>query len=79
MTCWDLFDYSCPSASEGELAVVVCAIERTRGGYRLILRRDGHLEFAETHAAIATARRKAAALRAAFTNEGWRHDRRLLP
>ena len=49
---------------------MVCAIERSEDGYRLLVEHDGE-PTDESHASIETARGKAELLRDTLLNQGW--------
>jgi hypothetical protein len=71
MILWTLRGYSDPEG-EFEAGEIVCSIERSEGGYRLLVEHDGELQIYESHAAIETARGKAELLKGVFLNQGWR-------
>jgi hypothetical protein len=61
------------SDSEGEIegGELVCAIERSEDGYRLLVEHNGEIQIHENHVEIATTRGKAAILRENLVKEGW--------
>lgn len=61
MNLWTLRVYSGRRPGV-ECSEVTCAIERHRGGYRLLLQRDGEIKLHESHSGLAAARRKAEVL-----------------
>ena len=67
---WTLCGYVDP---EGEFArgEIVCAIERSEDGYRLLVQHDGEIQLHESHASIETARGKAELLREDLMAKGW--------
>jgi hypothetical protein len=75
MILWTLRGYSDP---EGEMegGEIVCAIERSEDGYRLLLEHDGETQLHESHGRIETAREKAQLLKETFLEQGWREPER---
>jgi hypothetical protein len=56
---------------------IVCAIEQSEDGYRLLLEHNGEIQLHESHGRIETARGKAEILKETFLKQGWREDRQL--
>ena len=70
MILWTLRGYSDPEG-DFESVEVVCSIERSEDGYRLLVEHDGEIQIHESHAAIDTARGKAQLLREKLEAQGW--------
>jgi hypothetical protein len=70
MILWTLRGYSDPEGEFGG-AEIVCSIERSEDGYRLLVEHDGEIQIHESHAAIETARGKAEMLRETLVAQGW--------
>ena len=71
MILWTLRGYSDP---EGEGGEIVCAIEQSEDGYRLLLEHNGEIQLHESHGRIETARGKADILKETFLKQGWREE-----
>jgi hypothetical protein len=54
--------------------LIVCAIEQSEDGYRLLLEHNGEIEMHESHRRIETARGKAEMLKETLLKPGWRED-----
>lgn len=70
-TLWTLRGYFDPTSEGSE---IVCAIEQSEDGYRLLLEHNGDIELHESHRRIETARGKAEMLKETFLKQGWREE-----
>jgi hypothetical protein len=70
MILWRLHGYPDP---EGEYvrSEVVCSIERSTSGYRLLVEHERTMHVDEVHASATAAQGRAQALRAALLKQGW--------
>ena len=71
MILWTLRNYFDPTFGGGAM---ICAIERSEDGYRLLLEHNGDIQLHESHGRIETARGKAEMLKETFLKQGWRED-----
>lgn len=70
MILWTLRGYSDPEG-EFEGGEIVCAIERSEDGYRLLVEHNGEIQIHESHGRIETARGRAELLKDKLIKQGW--------
>ncbi len=70
MILWRLSGYSDPRGECGGRDVV-CSISKLASGYRRLVDHRGDVQADEIHASMESARRRAEALRAELTRQGW--------